>query len=188
MVSRVLRRRRVGCRSRDCVWVLRRLCLVRWGGERGLFRGVSWCLSRKSSRVQGKQLEHIPISPPGPLIILAMTSSNTVAIAPPCATPGHPLSPPPIHTTATISLVSAFQNALCTPNPLVPLRAPNIPFFSFFSALPSLSGPAPNSKSTSAHPLYADIFLPPPPPPAPPLALRRPGPDRIAVSLCRLYD
>jgi hypothetical protein len=53
----------------------------------------------------------LPMETSGPAIILAIQSSKIVAIAPPCASPGHPLNAPPIQTTATNSLVSAFQNA-----------------------------------------------------------------------------
>jgi hypothetical protein len=106
------------------------------------------------------------MAPLGPLTIRAMVSSNMVAIAPPCMTPGHPDNPPPIHTTATISLVSAFQNALCTPKPRVPLKAPNMP------VLASPSWSFVESTSTSTQPFTLDL---------PPL----PAPD-IGASVCRL--
>src|SRR6478735_10000212 len=64
--------------------------------------------------------DSLPIDASGPATILDMQSSKIVAMPPPCAIIGHPLIALPIHTAATNSLVSAFQNARCTPRPLLP--------------------------------------------------------------------
>lgn len=121
------------------------------------FYGIALVFISSGEMLLGQEFglcKYTPMDPLGPLTILAMASSKIVAIAPPCATPGHPDRPPPIHTAATISLVSGFQNARCTPNPRVPLMVP--------SKLPLPSCPVSCAIPTSIHPLSYTFLFPGP--------------------------
>lgn len=94
--------------------------------------------SRKEEETRGVLQacgNHIPPDFLGIIAHLAKLSSKIVANNPPCVTPGHPLTLPPIHITETTSPVRSFQNIRWyAPIALAPSKTSAVRCFSLLDA------------------------------------------------------